>query len=132
MMKLKRITLIDDDEVYTFLTKKAIEQTNLAEVMNVFTNGLDALDFIKENKNNADSLPEIIFLDLSMPIIDGWQFLQEYIKLYPKIEKSIVIYICTSSISPDDIIKARDISVVTDFVIKPIAKDKLIEIIRNL
>jgi CheY-like chemotaxis protein len=132
MNPLKKLVLVDDDEVFVFLTTKAIEQTNLAEVIKVFGNGLDALDFIKENANNPDSLPEVIFLDLSMPIMDGWQFLEEYVMLNPKIGKSIVIYICTSSISPDDIIKAKEIGAVTDFIMKPIPKDRLLEILKNL
>lgn len=132
MIPLKKLALIDDDDVYVFLTTKAIEKTNIAEVTNVFNNGWDALNFLKENADNPDLLPEIIFLDLSMPIMDGWQFLEKYVKLSPKIATKIVIYICTSSISPDDIIKAREIGSVSDFIIKPIPKDKLIEIIKKL
>ena len=132
MGTIKKMAVIDDDEVFTFLTSKAIEKTNLVEVIKVFVNGLDALNFLKENVGNPEELPEIIFLDLSMPIMDGWQFLEEYIKLNPKIGKKIVIYICSSSISPDDINKAKEISAVTDYIIKPVSKDMLAEILTKL
>ena len=82
--------------------------------------------------DNIESLPDIILLDLSMPIMDGWQFLDEFVKINPKIGKKITVFICSSSISPDDVARAKSINAVSDFIIKPMTKDKLIEIIKNL
>jgi CheY-like chemotaxis protein len=132
MNKVKTLGIVDDDEIYTFLIKKSIEQTNFVETIKVFHNGLDAIDFLKKNAANYDSLPEIILLDLSMPIMDGWEFLEEYILLSPKLGRKITIYIISSSISPYDIAKAKSISFVTDFIIKPVSKEKLIEIFKKL
>jgi CheY-like chemotaxis protein len=132
MNRIKTLTLVDDDEVFVFLTTKAIEKTSLVDLIRVFGNGLDALNFLKENKNNISALPEIILLDLSMPIMNGWQFLEEYAALNPNIGKKITIYICSSSISPDDVSRAKTISEVSDYIIKPITKDKLIDIIKKL
>jgi CheY-like chemotaxis protein len=87
---------------------------------------------LEENKSNPEALPEIILLDLSMPVMDGWQFLDAFTKLNPKIGKKITIYICSSSISPDDVTRSKTISAVTDYIIKPITKDKLIEMIAKL
>lgn len=131
MTTLKNLTLVDDDDIFVFLTTKIIEQTNLVDLIKVFGNGLDAINFLKENKNNVDALPEIILLDLSMPIMNGWQFLEKYNKLNPTIGKKITIYICSSSISPDDITRAKTISEVSDYIIKPITKDKLIDLIKK-
>lgn len=131
MTTLKTLTLVDDDDIFVFLTTKIIEQTNLVDLIKVFGNGLDAINFLKENKNNVDALPDIILLDLSMPIMNGWQFLEEYTKLNPTIGKKITIYICSSSISPDDITRAKTISEVSDYIIKPITKDKLIDLIKK-
>ncbi|PKB17757.1 response regulator [Flavobacterium sp. 5] len=132
MTAIKQLTLVDDDEVFVFLTTKMIEKSKLIDLIKIFENGLDALVFLKENLNNVDALPDIILLDLSMPIMDGWQFLEEYVKINPVIGKKIVIYICSSSISPDDISRATAINEVSDFIIKPMTKDKLVEMIKNL
>lgn len=132
MTRIKTLALVDDDDTFVFLTTIAIEQTNLVDLIKVFENGLDALNFLKENKNNVEALPEIILLDLSMPIMNGWQFLEEYVKLNPIIGKKITIYICSSSISPNDITRAKAISEVSDYIIKPITKDKLIDLIKKL
>jgi CheY-like chemotaxis protein len=90
------------------------------------------LNFLKKNINNTEALPEIILLDLSMPVMDGWQFLDEFVMLNPRVGKKITIYICTSSISPDDLNKAKSISAVSDYIIKPVSKEKLIEVIEQL
>ena len=132
MKPLKKMALVDDDEVFVFLTRKAIEKSNLIEVIKVFGNGLEALSFLKENSNNPEELPEIILLDLCMPIMDGWQFLEEYTKIEPKIDKIITIYIITSSISSEDINRAKKINVVSDYIIKPITRENFIEIITKV
>lgn len=132
MTTIKQLTLVDDDDVFVFLTTKMLEQSKLVELIKIFDNGYDALVFLKENMDNVEVLPDVILLDLSMPIMDGWQFLEEYVKIHPVIGKKITIYICSSSISPDDINRAKAINEVSDFIIKPMTKDKLIEMIKNL
>ena len=132
MKKVKILGIVDDDKIYTFLVERTIEQTNLVDLIKVFGNGLDAIDFLKKNADNPDSLPEIILLDLSMPVMDGWEFIEEYMLLSPKLGRMITIYIVSSSISPHDIAKAKSISSVTDFIIKPISKENLIEIFKKL
>ena len=132
MTTIKQLTLVDDDDVFVFLTTKMLEQSKLIELIKIFDNGYDALVFLKENMDNVEVLPDVILLDLSMPIMDGWQFLEEYVKIHPVIGKKITIYICSSSISPDDINRAKAINEVSDFIIKPMTKDKLMEMIKNL
>lgn len=132
MTPLKQLTLVDDDDVFVFLTTRLLEKHKLVDFIKIFDNGYDALVFIKENLGNIEALPDIILLDLSMPIMDGWQFLDEFVKINPKIGKKITVFICSSSISPDDVARAKSINAVSDFIIKPMTKDKLIEIIKNL
>ena len=131
MNHLKTLILVDDDEIIVYLTKRTIKDTNLVELIKVFGNGKDVINYLKENSSNPDLLPDIIFLDLFMPIMDGWDFLDEYAKIKPKITKSITIYIITSSVSPDDINRAKNISDVSDYLIKPITKENFIEIIKK-
>ncbi|WP_162418354.1 response regulator [Cyclobacterium roseum] len=132
MSSIKNLTLIDDDEVFIYLTRKTLNKTNLVDHIRVFENGLEALNFIKNNLDNQDELPEVIFLDLSMPIMDGWQFLQEFSKLKLDPKKTITIYICSSSISPDDVARAKSNSEVSDFIFKPITAEKLYDIVDRL
>lgn len=132
MNTVKNLLLIDDDEIFTFMTKLIIEKTNLAEQIKVFANGQEAIDFLKQSVTHNEMLPDIIFLDLSMPVLDGWGFLDEYIMLKPQFGKKITLYIISSSVSPGDHERAKKYSDVSDFIVKPMSKDKFIDIIKNL
>lgn len=131
MEHIKTVTVVDDDDVFVYLTTKIMKQTRLVDSITVFSNGLDALDFIKANRENVEVLPKIMFLDLSMPIMNGWQFLTEYASLNLGRTNKMTIYICSSSISPDDVSRAKTFSAVSDYIIKPITKDKFVEIIQG-
>lgn len=132
MKSLKSLWLIDDDEIFVFLTQKTIEKTGFSGQVTVFTNGKSALDRLAVIAGNDKTMPGIIFLDLSMPVMDGWQFLEEFALLKPKFEKAITIYIVSSSVSPHELQKASEISEVSDFIIKPVSKERFIQIIKNL
>jgi CheY-like chemotaxis protein len=132
MTDLKQLALVDDDDVFVFLTTRMLEKYKLVDLIKIFDNGYDAIVYIRENLDNIEALPDIILLDLSMPIMDGWQFLEEYVKINPVIGKKITIFICSSSISPDDVTRAKAINAVSDFIIKPMSKEKLIDMIKNL
>lgn len=132
MNSIKNLLLIDDDEIFTFMTKRIIEKTNLAEQIKIFENGKQAIDFLKSVADSPELLPEVIFLDLSMPILDGWGFLEEYIGLKPKFGKKITLYIISSSVSPRDHERAKNYSEVSDFIIKPMTKERFVDIIKNL
>ncbi|MBF6641986.1 response regulator [Flavobacterium sp. J49] len=132
MKKIELLALVDDDDTFVFITKRIIEKTNHVKEIKVFGNGLDALNYLKENLNSEYKLPDVIFLDLSMPIMDGWQFLDEFTSLESQKTSKIIIYVCSSSISPHDIMKAKKMSAVSDFIIKPVTKDKFSEIILTL
>lgn len=119
----KTVCVIDDDEIYQFLCRKTMETTQRTKKIMIFSNGKDAIDFFCDNKKSSDNLPDVIFLDLDMPVMDGWQFLDEFLPLKTNIEKQIIIYIVTSSEHPVDISKAKDISEVKGYVIKPITVD---------
>ncbi len=133
-----KLTLIEDDEVIVYLTKKIIKESGNSELLNVLTNGKKALEYFTTNAKNPTLLPDIIFLDISMPVIDGWQFLEEFKIIKEQIEKPISIYITSSSISQTDIekadiergqVKAKQNSLVNDFIIKPISLDNFNKII---
>ncbi len=85
-------------------------------------NGGDVLEFLYANKDNADDLPDMIFLDLNMPIMNGWDFLDRFISIQNTITKPIPIYVISSSIDPVDISKSRKYLSVKDYIIKPMTK----------
>lgn len=132
MLTKKKLMIVDDDTLSIYLNKITIEQTNMANICETFDNGLDAINFIKKNTKNPDSLPDIILLDLFMPIMDGWQFINEYNSFKEKLSKEILIFIVSSSISPDDISRSKSYNSIQDYIIKPITKEKIINTIKNL
>ena len=81
------IFLIDDDPIYLLLARKIISSADSRFTITEFMQAEDALDFLVQNKNNAGLLPDIIFLDLSMPFMDGWAFLEQYELLTPDMAK---------------------------------------------
>ena len=94
------IFIIDDDAITVFGIKKLLSAVILCNNVNSFSNGKLAIDHIENLLGEKKELPEIMFLDLNMPIMDGWEFLEEFIKL--PIHKKITINIVTSSINKED------------------------------
>lgn len=125
---MKSIFLIDDDPIFVFLTRKVIDSTNCKFEINEFMDGELALNRLQDICEDPTQLPDVIFLDLSMPVMDGWEFLKEYESLKPKIKKEIALFIVSSSISPQEVERSKNYSSVTDFLIKPLEKDKIVEI----
>jgi CheY-like chemotaxis protein len=126
------VLLVDDDLVYRYAAKKMIKSTGLAGKIEECTNAIDALKYLKENISTPENLPDIIFLDINMPAMDGWEFLNDYIPIAPSMPTKIYIYIVSSSIDKIDISRAKEISIVTDYLIKPVFKEKFGEILQNI
>ncbi|APS37958.1 MULTISPECIES: response regulator [Salegentibacter] len=124
--KVELACIIDDDKIYVNLVKKIIEIKKLSNNLLIFKNGMEALDHFKLILENAteDRLPDIIFLDINMPVMDGWEFLNEFIKIKNNFEKKITLYVVSSSIDPRDLERAKSINLVTDYLIKPIELKK--------
>jgi len=119
---IKLSCIIDDDAVYINLVKKIIDIKKLSENLLIFKNGKEALDYfaaIIENLNE-EAFPEIILLDLNMPVMDGWNFLKEFTALKPPKSMSTTLYIVSSSIDDYEIQKAKSYEWVTDYLIKPL------------
>ena len=126
------ICIIDDDEVYQFTVTKNIQSQQLAKKILVFSDGEEALNFLCANIGDNNAVPDVIFLDINMPIMDGWQFLEEYIRLKPRIGKKVTLYMVSSSVDPADTQRAKQIEEVSDYIIKPITLDQLKVIVNTL
>ncbi len=130
-MNLPIVCIIDDDKLYQFTIQKAIEKTGKASQTISFPNGLEAISFLKNHLSKVDKIPDIILLDVNMPVMNGWQFLNEYLSLENQIAKKPIIYVVTSSIDNADMIKVKSFEGVKDFVVKPILRDRLLEILED-
>ena len=132
MSPIDVLYVIDDDEVYQYLTTEIIESTELVNTIKVFSNGAEAINYLKSIKDKLKELPQVIFLDLFMPVMNGWHFLDEFMNLKCCLNKKITIYIVSSSIDPKDIKRAQEISIVSDFIIKPITHEKFLKVIEEI
>ena len=122
-MKNKVTYIIDDDKLSVKLVSLLIAKNEFCEEIHSFYNSQLALEKLKKNCLENGDLPDIILLDLNMPVMDGWQFLDEFILLPCK--KEIAIFIVTSSIDPIDIAMAEKYKVVKSYIMKPITSEKL-------
>lgn len=100
MKKINSIGVIDDDPITVFGIKKMLNALDVSDTIKTYANGKEAIDDIRNMMDNGQSVPEVLFLDINMPIMDGWQFLEEFITL--PLESKIRINILTSSIDPAD------------------------------
>lgn len=118
---IESVCIIDDDNIYINLVSKIIKLKQLSESVMVFKNGKEALDYFAESLHQSDEqkIPEVIFLDLNMPVMDGWEFLREFSKIKHRFD-AIDLYVVSSSIDTRDIERAKAIDTVEDYLTKPI------------
>lgn len=128
-MTNKLTYIIDDDKLTVKLISILVSKNKFCEEIQSFDNAQHAIDKLKQNASNNGVLPDAILLDLNMPVMDGWQFLDEFMLL--PIKKEISIFIMTSSIDPVDIEMAKKYKIVKDYVEKPITSKKL-DLLSNL
>jgi len=113
----RRICIIDDDPICVFTTKIIIEASNQFDEILIYSSGIDAFEALSKIQER-DLFPEIIILDINMPIWDGWDFLNESIA-HPFVSNAR-IFVVSSSNDPEDIMKAKSYSIVEDFILKPV------------
>lgn len=126
--KLNCILLIDDDEATNYLHKMVVKNANCTEVCLVAENGLEALDLLTSKEDGKYIQPDIIFLDINMPKMNGWEFLDAYKDLNIDQKGRIVLAMLTTSVSPDDRERAESIEHLGGFIPKPLT----VESINNL
>lgn len=121
----KQIILIDDDPIANMISKKIIERSFTDSVI-AFSNARDALDQFKEWWScEGPESPVVIFLDINMPQMDGWQFLEEFGRMPRHVIDNCLVAMLTSSIDLKDIEKAKTYKSVREFISKPLTSDKL-------
>ena len=136
MEKVRRIILIDDDEVTCFLNKCILEGLEVAEQIECLYNGEQAIQYLKENyayDTTQKNKPDLLFLDLNMPVMNGFEFLEEFKKMKEINKSRLEIVILTSSTNQQD---AKQIALHNDLVLcslhKPLQKEKVKEIVKKI
>ena len=125
-MKFNDVFVVDDDKIFHLIIKKLLLNNNINVAPEFFENGLQAIEEIKSKLDKKEVIPDLILLDINMPILDGWQFLEEFKVLKSRIEKEICIYIISSSDHTVDRNKANDFKdEIKDYYLKPITIEGL-------
>ncbi|WP_333596130.1 response regulator [Schleiferia thermophila] len=123
-----KIMLVDDDPIFNFIVRKLIESTKIEHELEEYLDGSEAMEAIKQKKS-PDELPDRILLDINMPKVNGWQFLEALRHL--NISKDVSVTIVTSSIDGEDRRKAFSFPEIDEFLIKPISKKEIAEILNK-
>lgn len=130
MKKLKGVLLIDDDETTNFLNRRLLERLGVTDNIRTFVNGKQAFDYLYNiSNNNYDTnnkdyfQPQLILLDINMPVMDGFEMLDLYERLNTDFRKDIVMAVLTSSTHPQDTETSRKYA--AEYITKPLSIDKL-------
>ena len=127
------VCLIDDDKIYQFTARKMLEATGMAKQIQSCYDGSEALSFFSgENSKDAANLPDVIFLDINMPIMNGWEFLEEYEKLSNQFPKNMLLYVVSSSVDDAEIRRSKQYGSVTDYMVKPITRMRYQELLESI
>lgn len=129
--KLNCILLIDDDDSTNFIHKRLIKKTGYTEIVKAVESAEAGIDFLKHKVNGEYPCPELIFLDINMPGMSGWDFLEEYDKLEDIQKGRIVVVMLTTSLNPDDEEKSKKIPTIKGFMNKPLTKEGLMDIVQR-
>ncbi|WP_299321519.1 response regulator [uncultured Maribacter sp.] len=132
MNKVQTCCIIDDDPIFVYGTKRIIKEVDFATSILVYSNGQEALDGLTKLCMAREPLPEVIFLDLNMPILNGWEFLDEFKNCKSKRSKKIIIYIISSSVDPRDLERVKNYEQVDTYILKPITPNDLAKILGTI
>ncbi len=129
MEKLKKILLIDDDTINNFIVINKLKNIGLVENTVSVLNGQEGIDYLQKCILENSDFPELILLDINMPILDGWGFLEEFSKLEKTYQNKTSIYMVSSSVYNEDIERSKKYSSIKMFISKPLVRERLNEII---
>lgn len=130
-MTKKAIWIVDDDAIYQIIVNKIIQRSDMFSAISTFKNGKEAIDNLHNALENKADLPDIILLDINMPIMDGWEFMEELGLIKPRFSKEIVVYIVSSSIAVEDKNKSKSYENILGYLSKPVTVNDLVLIASN-
>ena len=125
-----KLLVIDDDDINIFIIKKIVEKTGFEVDMAAKNNGQLAIDYLKDLIAQNLPLPDLILIDINMPILNGWEFIEAFEQM--NINEKIDMYMLSSSVYENDIEKAKGYKTVKGFISKPLSIERLTELIKAL
>lgn len=131
MKRLNLILLVDDDETTNYLNKRLLNNLAIAERIEVATNGEEALKFLQTNHAAGNPNPELILLDIKMPVMDGFEFLEEYDQLPSELKNCVLVMMLTSSASFYDLERLKQYNTVQRHISKPLQESHIQEIMET-
>jgi len=120
---------VDDDEAVNFINVMILKRTGSAEQIDIAENGMEAIQYLEERLKAGDPVPDLILLDINMPLLNGWEFLEKYRHLKAKMCQTPIIIMLTTSSNPDDRLRAEQIEEVQGFIGKPLSVEKMERIV---
>lgn len=128
--------LIDDDEPTNFVSTIYLEEAQCTQHIQIADTGQKALNYLTNSEefachNDNYPCPDLIFLDINMPAMDGWEFLEKYKQLKKEYHGKVIIIMLTTSLNPDDKIRAGKIPEISGFLIKPITAEVIDDVLRE-
>jgi CheY-like chemotaxis protein len=124
MNKVGKVFIIDDDEANNLICTININKAQIATEIKTFKSAREGLKVINQATNDQE-LPDVIFLDINMPVMSGWDFLDSFKNVATNVTKKITLFMLSSSVMEEDVNKARSYIEVTDYITKPLSIEKL-------
>ena len=116
---------MEDDPITVLVCDRIIKISDFANKVTSCENGKIAIDHLKKIAAEKGEIPDIIFLDINMPVMNGWDFLEEFEPIRHLFDPFPLIYILSSTVDPEDYKKAKNFNIVKDFISKPMSKEFL-------
>lgn len=132
MKKLNSILLVDDDPISQYINQTLIKKLKVSSHVQLAMNGAEAIQYLQTDiKKDRHKFPDLILLDLNMPVMDGFEFLRHYHKLFMTDKQEVKIVILTTSADVNDIKKAQGYPSISNYLTKPLTIDKITSIVEN-
>lgn len=123
------VVVIDDDPIYRFTFERTVKQVNADVRVQTYENGQEAINHCTGNQMLCRGV-DLVLVDLNMPVMDGWQFLDEFNVLAEKWQLKAKVYIVSSSTDPKDLERQKNYSCVDGYLVKPVSREKLKELLQ--
>ncbi|MDO1514063.1 response regulator [Maribacter confluentis] len=125
------VWVIDDDDISKYVLKRNLQEIGIKKTIE-FPDSVEPLEVLSKHRHSEEVIPDIIFLDLNMPILNGFQFLDELNFFQEELAKKIHIFMLTSSLNNKDMLHAKTYSMISEYFVKPLKYDYLVRAIAKV